>query len=248
MQGPSRGSSPLARGLQAGLLAEPRSQGIIPARAGFTPVLRWRASRRRDHPRSRGVYPRVAWGGGRGRGSSPLARGLRVPDPRGDRARRIIPARAGFTGYSPQRSDNPGIIPARAGFTPRGRDPRRPRPDHPRSRGVYTRSLGASGRGRGSSPLARGLHHADAIHAAPVRIIPARAGFTGGGHDDEETPGDHPRSRGVYSTTRTSGTGARGSSPLARGLHPRPRREHLPLRIIPARAGFTISRPLRSRR
>ena len=239
MQGPSRGSSPLARGLQAGLLAEPRSQGIIPARAGFTPVLRWRASRRRDHPRSRGVYPRVAWGGGRGRGSSPLARGLRVPDPRGDRARRIIPARAGFTGYSPQRSDNPGIIPARAGFTPRGRDPRRPRPDHPRSRGVYRRRARRRGNPGGSSPLARGLlDHEDIWHWGEG-IIPARAGFTSPPTARAPATADHPRSRGVYHLQASAVQAMRGSSPLARGLPTTIRRSARRWRIIPARAGFT---------
>ena len=71
---------------------------------------------------------------------------------------------------------------------------------------------------------------------------------------------DHPRSRGVYNTSTTSGTNRAGSSPLARGLQPvRPRTPgpgggssplarglqgrircaRLRGRIIPARAGFT---------
>ena len=55
--------------------------------------------------------------------------------------------------------------------------------------------------------------------------------------------GDHPRSRGVYREARLGGDLAKGSSPLARGLPPhREDRLHEP-GIIPARAGFTRSRP-----
>ena len=70
------GSSPLARGLLTGMIRAQRSLRIIPARAGFTTSCPWLEEPRRDHPRSRGVYPtlrhvrRLLWG------SSPLARGL----------------------------------------------------------------------------------------------------------------------------------------------------------------------------
>ena len=51
------GSSPLARGLRGPDTGRPLRGRIIPARAGFTSpggrARRWR----RDHPRSRGVYP-----------------------------------------------------------------------------------------------------------------------------------------------------------------------------------------------
>ena len=50
------GSSPLARGLQGDRAARRARIGIIPARAGFTPRPSRRPRRRRDHPRSRGVY------------------------------------------------------------------------------------------------------------------------------------------------------------------------------------------------
>ena len=51
--------------------------GIIPARAGFTPTLSGKGSRRGDHPRSRGVYRVRDPGSPQLPGSSPLARGLR---------------------------------------------------------------------------------------------------------------------------------------------------------------------------
>ena len=71
------GSSPLARGLPGAAPAEEVQEGIIPARAGFTAPGPWRPGRRRDHPRSRGVYPRASLSCWPIAGSSPLARGLR---------------------------------------------------------------------------------------------------------------------------------------------------------------------------
>ena len=114
----SEGSSPLARGLLK-LKNELRSsRGIIPARAGFT--FRVFRSRRtcRDHPRSRGVYARLATLLRAMMGSSPLARGLLDVHIAGLPRNGIIPARAGFT-------DSAGPEHQACG-------------DHPRSRGVYT--------------------------------------------------------------------------------------------------------------
>ena len=115
---PVSGSSPLARGLPRGQQIPDRVRGIIPARAGFTPVVVLSQLSRADHPRSRGVYgperrhlrPEL--------GSSPLARGLPGGDRRGLSVEGIIPARAGFTHDSSSHG-------ARRG-------------DHPRSRGVYS--------------------------------------------------------------------------------------------------------------
>ena len=50
------GSSPLARGLRYTVAHIKTDSGIIPARAGFTLVNDVQDERRRDHPRSRGVY------------------------------------------------------------------------------------------------------------------------------------------------------------------------------------------------
>ena len=91
--------------------------------------------------------------------------------------------------------------------------------DHPRSRGVYNFWGVSRGIGRGSSPLARGLHAHGAVGDGLDRIIPARAGFT--------------------LRRRTAKTGPDGSSPLARGLHNRGVVPSFCCRIIPARAGFT---------
>ena len=72
------GSSPLARGLLKTLRETVGRHRIIPARAGFTTSIPRNASWRRDHPRSRGVYPLWNMGACRRGGSSPLARGLRI--------------------------------------------------------------------------------------------------------------------------------------------------------------------------
>ena len=50
------GSSPLARGLRRRGRRGHLGQGIIPARAGFTPVREPSVEAHPDHPRSRGVY------------------------------------------------------------------------------------------------------------------------------------------------------------------------------------------------
>ena len=156
-------------------------------------------------------------------GSSPLARGLRSTNPPKRERTRIIPARAGFTAFEAS-ADGKGT-------------------DHPRSRGVYAdvwvHTFGADG----SSPLARGLPGSWPPSGRPGRIIPARAGFTGPIISVPKMTGDHPRSRGVYGPTNCAFRRWTGSSPLARGLLPRPSVRDRQRGIIPARAGFTILVP-----
>ena len=244
MMGTSRpngmhGSSPLARGLH--VHHGPRGPGwrIIPARAGFTLRVLPAGGRRRDHPRSRGVYDAAESERMVMCGSSPLARGLLSSS-----LRAVCGAR---------------IIPARAGFTPRPPLARRPQPDHPRSRGVYWRWWSRCGPPLGSSPLARGLLTPPIDNVTVRGIIPARAGFTSIILQKSPRTWDHPRSRGVYPLPYRPALGrpgssplARGllireyenthgfgSSPLARGLQPQRLRCRVPGRIIPARAGFT---------
>ena len=178
MRNAAKGSSPLARGLPEDEAAAGPRERIIPARAGFTGRgLGVRCGgedhpRSRgvyvaaapyshcfeDHPRSRGVYSGTATPKNADKGSSPLARGLRINAKTQDARLRIIPARAGFT------SDPlDGVAVAE---------------DHPRSRGVYfppTRPLECP---PGSSPLARGLLGPCPGTTPYARIIPARAGFT----------------------------------------------------------------------
>ena len=256
------GSSPLARGLPEVIVGRIGAAGIIPARAGFTQDWRRRARRRRDHPRSRGVYQPEETEAAYASGSSPLARGL--PDGEGyvPFGGRIIPARAGFTrstfsskfatsGSSPLARGLPDrrrprrrhrrIIPARAGFTrPTLRPVRTPR-DHPRSRGVYRQFPRFRTSKVGSSPLARGLRANELKGWLDHGIIPARAGFTSSRRHPITVQRDHPRSRGVYRVLSLVNGTKRGSSPLARGLLQYSTRWLQWQRIIPARAGFTVT-------
>ena len=243
LAGPGRapsGSSPLAWGLRAlPERLEPATR-IIPARAGFTSCPRRGPRRREDHPRSRGVYPRLKDHINDREGSSPLARGLLAVKRSLGELLGIIPARAGFTprtargtvvepGSSPlarglhlgrlEQRGQARIIPARAGFTDRHDRRGGGLGDHPRSRGVYRPTAWRRRRSR--------------------RIIPARAGFTTTASTTRDATSDHPRSRGVYEGHVEVDDDLRGSSPLARGL-PDLLRDSVHTRgIIPARAGFT---------
>ena len=254
------GSSPLARGLPLRRPSRHAPPGIIPARAGFTRRPTWRPGPPPDHPRSRGVYNWTDSQTTNELGSSPLARGLRLGSVFGSGVQGIIPARAGFTWSSstPPRSTpgssplarglqlspqqylmNNRIIPARAGFTSERMTGARGTGDHPRSRGVYPARCGGERVLDGSSPLARGLHEPGGDVGAVGRIIPARAGFTRRRAQSLTPTSDHPRSRGVYSPPTGWRGDPPGSSPLARGLPPRPTSPSLAKGIIPARAGFT---------
>ena len=217
------GSSPLARGLRPHRRGGRAGEGIIPARAGFTRRPNGDGPKDRDHPRSRGVYEDMGAGNAEDHGSSPLARGLH--------------------GHRPRHHHQPRIIPARAGFTAAPSTLRTPSRDHPRSRGVYADSFAAFASSVGSSPLARGLRFEAAAHLLPAGIIPARAGFTGPCPACQRLVPDHPRSRGVYFFTASRAACALGSSPLARGLRVRARRQVRDPGIIPARAGFTPGYP-----
>ena len=155
-------------------------------------------------------------------GSSPLARGLQLTLGVVILGVRIIPARAGFTHAHLDACAGAG--------------------DHPRSRGVYSSPVGSATRGRGSSPLARGLRALLLVLVAAFRIIPARAGFTAAGGGRRRAAADHPRSRGVYRRGFDSPVRHGGSSPLARGLRRRRPARREARGIIPARAGFTCRR------
>ena len=110
------------------------------------------------------------------------------------------------------------IIPARAGFTSPPRSRQAVSTDHPRSRGVYADEMHVHKDLDGSSPLARGLPGKVGSLRPDPGIIPARAGFTGSPGSRGSPTSDHPRSRGVYSPPASAGTISEGSSPLARGL------------------------------
>ena len=294
------GSSPHARGLPVESAHSATDGRIIPARAGFTPVLFGAGPRRKDHPRTRGVYTNSGVVIGDGEGSSPHARGLRRPGLTWKAVAGIIPAHAGFTRdqqpagrgardhprtrgvYSPIWSaiseiwDHPrtrgvygspagaqgisqgssphtrglpiagdpvgtnlGIIPAHAGFTKTDRNVSQKFLDHPRTRGVYRSAVSSCCSAAGSSPHTRGLLSAGILVVTAIRIIPAHAGFTAGVSGSGRGRPDHPRTRGVYSPSSSRCMRTSGSSPHTRGLPDTCQRVGPGQRIIPAHAGFT---------
>ena len=132
------GSSPLARGTRLHIERHALGHGLIPARAGNTPLcVRW-ACPSWAHPRSRGEHTSAAAGSSPVRGSSPLARGTLLTIFDGLKAVGLIPARAGNT-----RSFTDSLSLRRA---------------HPRSRGEHRRKSPIPPHKLGSSPLARGTH------------------------------------------------------------------------------------------
>ena len=238
------GSSPRVRGLRL----RPRSlrppRRIIPARAGFTVRVRGHPRPPTDHPRACGVYDAEHVWQLTKAGSSPRVRGLPACVIGVTWPPRIIPARAGFTrwasmtvmspaGSSPRvrglrasswwPGSRPGIIPARAGFTPSASAPRTGATDHPRACGVYPEGMD--------------------IGSEYERIIPARAGFTTETLENQPKTTDHPRACGVYHVHPSALVPPQGSSPRVRGLLSDYLSGKVIWRIIPARAGFTGTRP-----
>ncbi len=191
------GSSPLARGGRHLPLVTPRWAGLIPARAGRTPIPARSTRGTRAHPRSRGEDRRRVFRYRCRRGSSPLARGGLMLCPSSWTVSGLIPARAGRT------------VPA----APRPRGSRA----HPRSRGEDARMRALLSNGQGSSPLARGGQVTQRWGHRFQGLIPARAGRTWVVDHQVGDRRAHPRSRGEDVWSALSGHRNVGSSPLARG-------------------------------
>ena len=98
----------------------------------------------------------------------------------------------------------------------------------------------------GSSPLARGTHHDRAHQLCRPGLIPARAGNTCTCMIRGPLMGAHPRSRGEHELAAAQVENAKGSSPLARGTHPRHANPSCLRGLIPARAGNTLPRAVES--
>ena len=213
------GSSPLSRGIPVGGTSENRGARIIPALAGNTQPRNQGHGGGRDHPRSRGEYGPTETPRQVAEGSSPLSRGIQAQAQKWAAETRIIPALAGNTCGSRHQGQ--------------------PTPDHPRSRGEYTRPSIADPRHVGSSPLSRGIQGLSQERIARQRIIPALAGNTPEGGIRSVTPADHPRSRGEYPHDPAMVGGRLGSSPLSRGIRAEALSHSSSTRIIPALAGNT---------
>ena len=175
---PRVGSSPLARGTPFSIPSHHKKHRLIPARAGNTYLIITPNSMTAAHPRSRGEHWVEDDDENIYRGSSPLARGTRVPP------------------YSETQTYR--LIPARAGNTTGGRKPRCYWAAHPRSRGEHFVVFPDFGCGGGSSPLARGTLVRGRVWRRHGRLIPARAGNTRRVCAWTARRSAHPRSRGEH--------------------------------------------------
>ncbi len=126
----------------------------------------------------RGEYFNYTYGGCRGWGSPPLARGIRITlDFFADR-RRITPACAGNTMFFDGGHEE--------------------EEDHPRLRGEYISRSASCWSLVGSPPLARGILHILEVGIRLARITPACAGNTVFWRYQHMIKKDHPRLRGEY--------------------------------------------------
>ena len=175
------------------------------------------------HPRSRGENSNVGPGAPVAFGSSPLTRGKPQLGADCGGKRRLIPAHAGKTRTTAQRSMT---LPA-----------------HPRSRGENIWSPCMPRALSGSSPLTRGKPHNPTSLSATSRLIPAHAGKTGRAAAADFHQQAHPRSRGENLRSTVASLRQKGSSPLTRGKRPSLLAAPPPPRLIPAHAGKTLSPP-----
>ena len=152
------GSSPHTRGALALFACAYDRDGIIPAYAGSTPILRHPEGGCQDHPRIRGEHQLALMKPGDLVGSSPHTRGALLPHLHPGEIQRIIPAYAGST--------SPAVVSYRQSW------------DHPRIRGEHAAPPGTILQTRGSSPHTRGARCHESYRRTFADIIPAYAGST----------------------------------------------------------------------
>ncbi len=139
------GSSPHARGAPQEARQRQVRAGLIPARAGSTVPAMAAAGCARAHPRTRGEHYTQYSDFVSPSGSSPHARGARLPTPAPTRSGGLIPARAGSTSCSGHSWSTAGA--------------------HPRTRGEHEQVLLQGVATVGSSPHARGAHFLTSMFA-----------------------------------------------------------------------------------
>ena len=184
---------------------------------------RYRSSRPREHPRSRGENVRFTRFDGFVEGTSPLTRGK--PN--------------GLSGFG----DEQGNIPAHAGKTLAQRPARTSTTEHPRSRGENGTVSVAAGGSDGTSPLTRGKRRASTARPICTGNIPAHAGKTLALACRPLDVTEHPRSRGENAENTVTVPSVGGTSPLTRGKLERQQHSAEQIRNIPAHAGKTHPHP-----
>ena len=177
-------------------------------------------------PRIRGEHEDKRYADWDRAGSSPHTRGARAHRLLKPSGVCIIPAYAGSTTSSPTRW-------------------RRPK-DHPRIRGEHSSWSLTPFTISGSSPHTRGAQRMPGSGFALAGIIPAYAGSTPAPTPSAAGAGDHPRIRGEHADQVAKTRFGRGSSPHTRGARRRQRRKRGAVGIIPAYAGSTNPKQVRT--
>ena len=207
------GSSPHVRGKPLLLTSALAPRRLIPARAGKTCAEGRAGPPSRAHPRACGENTGTSGGPSSPYGSSPRVRGK----PRARRLRirppRLIPARAGKTGWGP-------LVPGATWA-------------HPRACGENTTSSPHKSCLATSSPRVRGKPVQVRPQVADGRLIPACAGKTRPSATLSPRSPAHPRVCGE------NAAGAQGSSPRVRGKLRPDHHARRRGRLIPACAGKT---------
>ena len=215
------GSSPRVRGKRAGDGAQPHVRGLIPARAGKTPLEYQRFRVGTAHPRACGENTTSAAPSALPRGSSPRVRGKHPDGLSRWLGARLIPARAGKT-----RLHKMHVLTIQA---------------HPRACGENFTKRDRPHMSNGSSPRVRGKQPRAVRAVGRCRLIPARAGKTRRvGHPRPPSPA-HPRACGENKCMSLQSTRSVGSSPRVRGKRTAPEGGLPRCRLIPARAGKTFA-------
>ena len=155
---PRGGSSPRVRGKRPSIAQRPRTERLIPARAGKTTRLGAWKHEGEAHPRACGENRAPGHWITDEEGSSPRVRGKLAHYSVPSDMSRLIPARAGKTHPRGYPSDPLGAHPRACGENPPGLKP-----------GIVS---------RGSSPRVRGKPRSRIMNECLTRLIPARAGKT----------------------------------------------------------------------
>ena len=218
----SRGSSPRVRGKPREEAATIDMGGLIPARAGKTPLLHLRMLALWAHPRACGENEAGDEKGAVFEGSSPRVRGKQRNRPHQGRTGGLIPACAGKTHTRAQLGPPP--------------------PAHPRVCGENSYNKDKSSSDMGSSPRVRGKPCAFWGVGGVRGLIPACAGKTAPSPRRPGRSWAHPRVCGENRKALEENRAAWGSSPRVRGK--RAVRRPLPAAggLIPACAGKTKAR------
>ena len=215
------GSSPRGRGKRRSGYQIHYAGGLIPARAGKTPLLASSRTRKRAHPRAGGENSDPAYGRALSMGSSPRGRGKRP-------GRCVLLRR-------------PGLIPARAGKTVPLMAVTFVAAAHPRAGGENVNRVRTAHYTLGSSPRGRGKRSSSPTHETAAGLIPARAGKTVEWQPRRLPERAHPRAGGenseaILAQIADIGSSPRGRRKLSDGLD-----QVENARLIPARAEKTLS-------